>query len=165
MQNYISWPFQRTDVKYNLHEIAVCYKFRFVNTLRYILQLVQLHVLVLKFLPRVDLIFKKNYKEQGTQLNELSFHAFRKTHIQLLTLDEETELKINFTLLCRNSHCFVRVPECIRPASEETRCLCSWQPLLMPAFLLQLCCYFDCKNGEPLLQSWKLQCVVEVVLI
>lgn len=47
VQNYIRWPFRRTAMKYNLHEIAVCYRFRFVNTLHYILQLVQLHVLVL----------------------------------------------------------------------------------------------------------------------
>lgn len=46
VQNYIAWPFQRTAMKYNLHEIAVCYKFRFVNTLHYTLQLFQLHVLV-----------------------------------------------------------------------------------------------------------------------
>jgi len=46
-------------MKCNLHEIAVCYKYRFVNTLRHILWLVQLDGLVLKFLPSVDLIFKK----------------------------------------------------------------------------------------------------------
>lgn len=40
-------------------------------------------------------------------------------HVQLLTLDEETEFKINFTLLCRNSTLFCLCARVYPPSQQR----------------------------------------------
>lgn len=77
-------------MKYNLNETVLCYKVRFVNALlHHLLQLVQQHVLLLKFLLSTHLRLKKkqpNKEEQKGNKEQIKhlvpeLHPFSKNYL------------------------------------------------------------------------------------